>query len=141
MRIQSVGKVLVLAKNERDGQNRQKYFNLAVLIGGEAGNLSCTEEAYETAVEHLENEVTYEYNDQYKSFRIISAQPEKPPYAGNMYGTPQDSPASAPEPDAKADNEQPDAKPDNKPDSKQPDAKTDSKPETKADNKSDKSAK
>lgn len=119
MRIQSSGKVLVLAKNEREGQNKQKYYNLAVLIGGEAGNLSCTEEAYNTAVAALVNDAAYEYNDQYKSFRIISAQPENEPCSGSMYGTPQDSPASAPEPDNKADS---------KSDSRQPDAKADGKP-------------
>lgn len=73
MNIQSNGVVTVLAKNERTGSNNQTYYNLAVLIGGEAGNLSCTEEAYNDAVPNEENDVVYAYNDQYKSMRIIQA--------------------------------------------------------------------
>lgn len=74
MTIQSTGKIKVLAKNVREGrENGQRYYNLAVFIGSEAGNLSCTEEAYNNAVVNSMNEVVYAYNDQYKSFRIIEA--------------------------------------------------------------------
>ena len=46
MNIKSVGNVMVLAKNERQGNNRQMYYNLAIMSDGEAGNISCTPEAY-----------------------------------------------------------------------------------------------
>ena len=74
MTIQSTGKIKVLAKNVRDGRERNsKFYNLAIMVEGEAGNMSCNEEAYESAAVDEINEVVYAYNDQYKSFRIISA--------------------------------------------------------------------
>ena len=79
MNIRSNGKVLVLAKNSResgDGRNRQTYYNLAILIDGEAGNISCSEDAYNKAVLNTLNGVVYAYNDQYKSFRIVDIVPE-----------------------------------------------------------------
>ena len=79
MNIKSNGKVLVLAKNSResgDGRNRQTYYNLAILIDGEAGNISCSEDAYNKAVLNTLNGVVYAYNDQYKSFRIVDIVPE-----------------------------------------------------------------
>ena len=75
MKIKSNGKLKVLAKNSREGQNRQMYYNLAVLIDGEAGNMSCTEDAHFNAKVDALNEVTYEYNSEFKSFRIIDAYP------------------------------------------------------------------
>lgn len=76
MKIKSNGKVKVLAKNSREGQNRQMYYNLAVLIEGEAGNMSCTEDAHLSAKVDSINNVTYEYNSEFKSFRIIDAYPD-----------------------------------------------------------------
>lgn len=74
MTIQSTGKIKVLAKNVRDGRERNsKFYNLAIMVEGEAGNMSCSEEAYEGAAVDEINDVVYAYNDQYKSFRIISA--------------------------------------------------------------------
>lgn len=119
MNIQSKGIVLVLAKNVREGSNRQFYYNLAIMTDGQAGNISCTPEAYDKAVVYAENEVIFAFNDQYKSFRVVDVIPA--PYV----------------PDVNADNT-PDAKPDtnadNAPDAK-PDTKTDkpgNKPDTKA---------
>lgn len=101
MTIQSNGKVLVLAKNLREGKDRQAYYNLAILVDGEAGNVSCTENAYDKAVLNTLNGVVYAYNDQYKSFRIIDIVPELsvPDYAQ------QTSPSGRPDakPDPKAD--------------------------------------
>lgn len=75
MTIQSTGKIKVLAKNVRDGRERNsKFYNLAIMVEGEAGNMSCSEEAYNDAAVDEINDVVYSYNDQYKSFRIISAQ-------------------------------------------------------------------
>lgn len=75
MTIQSTGKIKVLAKNVRDGRERNsKFYNLAIMVEGEAGNISCSEEAFEGAAVDEINDVVYAYNEQYKSFRIISAQ-------------------------------------------------------------------
>lgn len=80
MTIQSTGKIKILAKNAKEGRERGRlYYNLAVLVGSEAGNLSCTEEAYNNASVNSMNEVTYAYNEQYKSFRIIDAYPARDP--------------------------------------------------------------
>lgn len=119
MNIQSKGTVLVLAKNVREGSNRQFYYNLAIMSDGQAGNISCTPEAYDKAVVYTENEVIFAFNEQYKSFRIIDVIPA--PY----------------EPDVNADNTsdaKPDTNTDNAPDAK-PDTKTDkpgNKPDAKA---------
>lgn len=75
MNIQSTGLVRVLAKNKREGRDRDgrpaMYYNLAIFVEGEAGNISCTEEAYNNAVPEALNNVVYAYNETYKSFRII----------------------------------------------------------------------
>jgi hypothetical protein len=78
MNIVSTAKVRVLAKNTRTGSNGQTYYNLAVLLNGEAGNLSCTKEAFDTAVENEDNTVVFAYNEQYKSMRITGTSPAYP---------------------------------------------------------------
>lgn len=75
MKIQSQGTALVLAKNSREGSNRQIYYNLAVLINNEAGNISCSQEAYEDAILYKTNILYYEYNSEYKSFRVVGIMP------------------------------------------------------------------
>lgn len=100
MNIKSNGKVLVLAKNSResgDGRNRQTYYNLAILVDGEAGNISCSEDAYNKAVLNTLNGVVYAYNEKYNSFRIIDIVPELsvPDYAQQA--------TSSDKPDAKSD--------------------------------------
>lgn len=73
MRINTVVKALVMAKNEQTSQDgKNKYYNLACLVGTEAGNLKCTEEAYNRAVVGEMADFSAEYNDQYNSFRITS---------------------------------------------------------------------
>ena len=75
MNIQSTGLVTVLAKNKREGRDRDgraaMYYNLAIFAGEEAGNISCTEDAYNNAVVGAQNNVVYAYNETYKSFRIL----------------------------------------------------------------------
>lgn len=99
MNIKSNGKVLVLAKNAREGRERgQNYYNLAILIDGEAGNLSCSEEAYNKAVLNTLNGVIYAYNEQYKTFRIIDVVPES-----SILDYAHQNPSSDTKPDAKSD--------------------------------------
>lgn len=72
MVITSNANVLVISRNEtpsRDGKST--YYNLAVMQNGQAGNISCTEEVYDRAVEMKETEVSLTYNDEYKSLRIV----------------------------------------------------------------------
>ena len=88
MKIQSQGTGLVLAKTSREGTNRQIYYNLAVLFNNEAGNLSCTPEAYEDVTLYKENVLFFEYNSEYKSFRVIGAMPVNPETdGGSGFGT------------------------------------------------------
>ncbi len=65
-------KMLVISKNEnqsRDGKSM--YYNLAVVQDGQAGNISCTKEVYESILELMkEAELLLTYNDEYKSLRI-----------------------------------------------------------------------
>lgn len=105
MNIRSNGKVLVLAKNSNErgnGRDKQTYYNLAILVDGEAGNISCSEDAYNKAVLNTLNGVVYAYNDKYQTFRIIDIVPESsvPDYAQQT--TPSDKPDAKPDP--KADN-------------------------------------
>lgn len=106
MTIQSNGKIMVLAKNvreSRDSRNSQKFYNLAILINGEAGNISCTESAYNDAVIGKENGVIYAFNDQYKSFRIVGIVPESsvPDYATAGTNTDTKADVKAEKPSAK----------------------------------------
>jgi hypothetical protein len=75
MNIVSTANVRVLAKNTRTGSNNQTYYNLAVFANGEAGNVPCTKEAFDFATENEENELTFAYNEQYKSMRVTGAKP------------------------------------------------------------------
>lgn len=113
MNIQSQGKVMVLAKNVREGEKRQLYYNLAILTDGQAGNISCTEEAYDKAVINAQNDVVFAYNDQYKSLRIVNIIPAPYVPEASDNGT---GPAPDTKPDDKADNKS--DKPGNKPDAK-----------------------
>lgn len=75
MQILSNARMKVIAKNQRTGNDGKEYYNLAVLVEGQAGNISCTEEAFKGAFPDMDNNVVLAYNDQYKSLRIMSAEP------------------------------------------------------------------
>lgn len=113
MNIQSKGTVMVLAKNVREGSNRQLYYNLAILTDGQAGNISCTEEAYDKAVINAQNEAVFAFNDQYKSFRVMDIIPA--PYVPEASDNGTDN-STGTKPDDKADGKT--DKPGNKPDTK-----------------------
>lgn len=104
MTIQSNGKILVLARNERISRDgKSKFYNLAIMINGEAGNIGCTEDAYNKAVTGKENGVVYAFNEQYKSFRIIDIVPESsvPDYATAGTNTDTKADVKAEKPSAK----------------------------------------
>lgn len=64
--------MVVISKNEKESRDGQtKYYNLAVVQDGQAGNISCTKEVYESVTELMkEEELQLTYNDEYKSLRI-----------------------------------------------------------------------
>lgn len=79
MKIQSQGTALVLAKTSRDGFSNNKpttYYNLAILLNNnEAGNISCSEEAYQEAVPNKTYILYYEFNSEYKTLRVVGVMP------------------------------------------------------------------
>lgn len=71
MKVTSIVKAQVLAKNTTKSQDgKTDYYNLAVLIGGDAGNLKCTQDVYGRAVVGEVAEFGAVYNDQYNTFRL-----------------------------------------------------------------------
>ena len=80
MKIQTVvSNVKVLAKEatkSKDGQN--EYYKLAVLIGAECGNLSCSKEVFDTVTADNTYNIGATYNDQYKSFKLDTVIPFAP---------------------------------------------------------------
>ncbi len=70
MKIANQTKLKVLAKNSRTGNDGKTYYDVAVLCGSEAGNLSCKEEVYNAVVELGEYIFETIYNTDYKSFSI-----------------------------------------------------------------------
>lgn len=71
MTISTSGKLQVLAKNVREGEGNKKYYNLAIMKDGEAGNISCTEDVYNDVTLMAENDLVFAYNDKYQSFRAV----------------------------------------------------------------------
>ncbi len=72
MTLTANAKMIVISKNEKESRDGQtKFYNLAVVQDGQAGNISCTKEVYESMVELMkETELLLTYNDEYKSLRI-----------------------------------------------------------------------
>ncbi len=72
MTLTATAKMMVISKNERESRDgKTKYYNLAVVQDGQAGNISCTEEVYDLINELMkEVELQLTYNDEYKSLRI-----------------------------------------------------------------------
>lgn len=77
MRIRSKAVLTIIATPEPSNINGKNYYRFAILSNGEAGNISCSEDAY-NAVGHVSEgqfvPVVAElvYNDAYKSMSIAS---------------------------------------------------------------------
>ena len=73
MKIKCEVSLLVMCKNEKVGADgKSKYYNLAVLAdGGEAGNVSCNEDVYNLVSIGTPQRFLAEFNEQYKSFRLV----------------------------------------------------------------------
>ena len=72
MKIQSSAKLQVIAKGDPtkslDGKNT--YYNITVLQGAEAGQLSVSEDIYNILKIGEQVSLVLEYNDQYKSLKV-----------------------------------------------------------------------
>lgn len=71
MTILGNSKIKVISKTtsrSKDGQNT--YYKLGVLVGSEAGMLSCPQDIYESVEINKDYEFETAYNDQYKTFRL-----------------------------------------------------------------------
>lgn len=73
MKIYGTSTMKVISKSttkSKDGQNT--YYKLGVLIGSEAGMISCSEEIYNLVQENGTYNFGTVYDDSYKSFRIYN---------------------------------------------------------------------
>lgn len=72
MKIANTTKLLVLAKNEKQGikDPTKTYYSLVIMQDADAGSISCPKEVYDVAVEGQINTFVTEFNQQYDSFRI-----------------------------------------------------------------------
>lgn len=107
MKLQSTAKLRVIAKGEptKSMDGRSTYYKVTVMQGAEAGQLSVSEELYNLLTADITKEVPLivEYNDQYKSLRVVNI--DYTAMAAMQYHpapTPVPAPAPAPVPDAPA---------------------------------------
>lgn len=72
MKIVNTTKLLVLAKNARQGikDPTKMYYSLVIMQDADAGSISCPKEVFESAVEGQINTFVTEFNQQYDSFRV-----------------------------------------------------------------------
>lgn len=79
MRISNTTELKVLAKTARKSTDGSKeYYNLAVIQGGECGNVSCTKDVFDVVLE--DNAYLFEtiFNTEYKSISFARVLQEKP---------------------------------------------------------------
>ena len=66
-----------LSIKETDGNDGRKFYRMSIDQDGEAGNISMSEEAYKsiqnTFKKYSPVTLSCEYNDQYKTMRIVGA--------------------------------------------------------------------
>lgn len=98
MKIQSTAKLQVIAKGEptKSMDGKSTYYKITVLQGAEAGQLSVSEDLYRLLSVGQTAALILEYNDQYKSLRVVSID-----YAS--MSAMQSSPATTPPPAPAAD--------------------------------------
>ena len=74
MKIQSTAKLQVIAKGEptKSMDGKSTYYKITVLQGAEAGQLSVSEELYRLLNIGESVMLVLEYNDAYKSLRVVS---------------------------------------------------------------------
>lgn len=74
MKIQSTAKLQIIAKGEptKSQDGKTLYYKVTVLQGAEAGQLSVSEELYNLLEIGKTMSLVVEYNDQYKSFKVVN---------------------------------------------------------------------
>ena len=77
--------VMVLARNETPSNDgKTNYYNLAIMTDeGQAGNMSCTRDVYELVEPMKVQTFVAEYNDTYKSFRLLKLDMQTPACDGD----------------------------------------------------------
>lgn len=72
MKITNVTRVKVLAKASRQSTSdpSKTFYQLAIMSGSEAGNLSCSAEVYNLVEEMHDYDFETTFNTEYKSFSI-----------------------------------------------------------------------
>lgn len=74
MKIQSTAKLQIIAKGEptKSPDGKSTYYKVTVLQGAEAGQLSVSEELYNLLRIGETTALVLEYNDTYKSLRVVN---------------------------------------------------------------------
>lgn len=74
MKLRTKFKGTVINKKEEQSKDGSKvYYKMSIDQEGEAGTVSITQEVYEKVEKFKEFEMLGEYNDMYKSFRVLDA--------------------------------------------------------------------
>lgn len=77
MKLRTKLSVIGLSLKVNEGKEGNKFYQISVDQDGEAGTLPMTEEAYlnieKTFNKYYPTELTCEFNDQYKSMRVVGA--------------------------------------------------------------------
>lgn len=77
MKLDATMKLKVIAKGTEESKDgKTTYYRLLIMQGMEAGKLGCPESVYNGVKEGEERTFKVQYNDEYKSFRIIDVLPD-----------------------------------------------------------------
>ena len=96
MKLESTMKAEVIAKSSdksKDGQTT--YYRLTILQGSESGKLSCAQDVYDKVENRKEYAFITQFNDEYKSFRIIGMVNDGIPSSATTPGGRSAAPATA----------------------------------------------
>lgn len=72
MRIRFTFKALVAGRSANTGKDGKMYYNLALVVDGQAGNVSCPKEVYDAVVLMKENMFRANYSFQWNRLTIES---------------------------------------------------------------------
>lgn len=77
MKLDATMKVKVIGKGTEESKDgKTTYYRLLIMQGMEAGKLGCPEGVYNDVKEGDERTFKVQYNDEYKSFRIVDVLPD-----------------------------------------------------------------
>lgn len=72
MEIRFTFKALVVGRYENVGKDGKTYYNIALVIDGKSGNVSCTKDVYDRVAPMKENVFMAMYSLQWNRFSILS---------------------------------------------------------------------